>query len=116
MSNFQIMIANGGMIPCGVHCENVGLQLGYYHLKTHMFSIDMGGCDIVLGVEWLYTLGPVTMDFNELYITFTHKYHTGILKEIWDGSPEIISSHRMEKLLNKCHLGVVAQFKSIQVL
>lgn len=29
--------------------ENVRLQLDNYHLKTHMISIDMGCCDIVLG-------------------------------------------------------------------
>jgi hypothetical protein len=71
ISNFQIMIANGGMMKCGGRCENVKLQMGEYHLKTHMFSIEMGGCDIVLGVEWLHTLGPVTMDFKELYMCFT---------------------------------------------
>ena len=46
------MIANGGAKKCGVHCENyLWLQMGDNSLKTHMFSIDMGGCDIVLGVE-----------------------------------------------------------------
>jgi hypothetical protein len=35
-----------------------------------MFSIDMGGCDIVLGVERLRTLGPITMDFKELTMQF----------------------------------------------
>jgi hypothetical protein len=49
VNNFQIMIANVGSIKCGGHCENVHLQIGDYHLKSHMFSIDMGGCDIVLG-------------------------------------------------------------------
>jgi hypothetical protein len=35
-----------------------------------MFSIDMGGCDIVLGVEWLRTMGPILMDFKELTMQF----------------------------------------------
>jgi len=48
----------------GGNCENVRLQIGQYHLKPHMFSIDMGGCDIVLGVEWLHTLGPILMDLR----------------------------------------------------
>ena len=52
------------------------LQLGDYHLKTHMLAIDMGGCDIVLGAEWLHMLGPVTMDFKVLYLNFTKGYHT----------------------------------------
>jgi hypothetical protein len=63
VNNFQIMIANGGSMKCGGHCENVCLQIGDYHLKSHMFSIDMDGCDIVLGADWLRTLGPILMDF-----------------------------------------------------
>jgi hypothetical protein len=35
-------------------------------MTSLMFSIDMGGCDIVLGIEWLSTLGPILIDFKEL--------------------------------------------------
>jgi hypothetical protein len=70
INNFQIMIANGGSMKCGGHCENVRLQIGDYHLKSHMFAINMGGCDIVLGVDWLRTLGPILVDFKELTMQF----------------------------------------------
>ena len=63
VNNFQVFIANGGIMKCDGRCENVKLKMGDYHPKTHMFSIEMGGCDIVLGAEWLRTLGPITMDF-----------------------------------------------------
>jgi len=63
VNNFQIMIVNGVPMKYGNECENVKLQMGDYSLKTRMFAIGMGGCDIVLGVEWLRTLGPMTMDF-----------------------------------------------------
>jgi hypothetical protein len=64
INNFQIMIANGGSMKCGGRFENVCLQIGDYHLKSHMLSIDVGGCDIVLGADWLRTLGPILMDFK----------------------------------------------------
>jgi hypothetical protein len=115
VSNFQILITNGGTMKCGGRCENVKLQMGDYHMKTHMFSISMGGCDIVLGVEWIHTLGPITMDYQELYMSFTQDSHPYTLQGLQVGSPEIISSHGMEKLLNKGHHGVIAQFNSIQV-
>jgi hypothetical protein len=70
INNFQIMIVNGGSMKCGGRCENVCLQIGEYHMKSHMFSIDMGGCDIVLGEKWLRTLGPILMDFKELTMQF----------------------------------------------
>jgi hypothetical protein len=60
------MIANGGSMKYEGHCENVHLQIGQYNMKSHMFTIDMGGCDIVLGVEWLRTLIPILMYFKEL--------------------------------------------------
>jgi hypothetical protein len=40
-----------------------------------MFSIDMGGCDIVLGVEWLRTLGPILTDFKEITMQFNQEGH-----------------------------------------
>ena len=63
VSYFQVLIVDGGTMKCEGRYENIKLHMGYYHLKTHMFAINMGGCDIVLGVEWLRTLGPITMDF-----------------------------------------------------
>jgi hypothetical protein len=76
ISNFQILIANGGTMKCGGRCENVKLQMGDYNLKTHMFSIFMDRCDIVLGVEWIFTLVPISMDYQELYMSFTQDAHT----------------------------------------
>jgi hypothetical protein len=63
VNNFQIMIANGGSMKCGGCYENVHLEIGDYNLKFHMFAIVMGGCDIVLGAEWITTFGPILMDF-----------------------------------------------------
>lgn len=79
VNNFQVLIANGGMMKCGGHCENVKLEMGDYHLKTHMFSIDMKGCDIVLGVEWIHILGMITMDFKEIYMIFFKESPTHLL-------------------------------------
>jgi hypothetical protein len=70
VNNFQIMIANRGSMKCGGSCENVCLQIGDYHLKSHMFSINMCSCDIVLGAYWLSNLGPILMDFKELTMQF----------------------------------------------
>jgi hypothetical protein len=116
VNNFQIMIANGGSMKCGGHCENVPLQIGHYQLKSHMFSIDMGGCDIVLGVEWLHTLGPILMDFKEITMQFQHEGQRYQFQGLTIGSPEIISSHRMENLFKKCHSGIISQLHSIQAI
>jgi hypothetical protein len=116
VNNFQIMITNGGSMKCGERCENVCLQIGDYHLKSHMFAIDMGGCDIVLGVEWLRTLGPILMDFQNLTMQLDQGGHKYKFQGITTGSPEVINSHRMEKLFKKNHSGVITQLHAIQAI
>jgi hypothetical protein len=113
VNNFQIMIANGGSMKCGGHYENVCLQIGDYHLKSHMFAIDMGVCDNVLGAYWLRTLGPIFMDFKALTMQFDQEGHQYKFQGITASSPKVISSHRMENLLKKGHSGVIAQLHAI---
>eukprot|EP00253_Pinus_taeda_P036388 PITA_36388 len=113
VSSFQVQIADGGIMKCEGRCENVKLQMWDYQLKTHMFAIHMGGCDIVLRAEWLHTLGPIAMDFQELYMSFKQNNSTHTLRGLQAGAPSIISSHGMEKLLKKGHHGVIAQFNAI---
>jgi hypothetical protein len=91
------------MMKCGSKCENAKLQMEEYQFKSHMFAIEMGGRDVVLGVEYLQALGPITMDFKELYMSFTKEGHQDTLKGLKSGSSEILSSHCMEKLLKKEH-------------
>jgi len=118
MNNFQIMIANGVSMKCGGHCENVCLKIGDYSLKSHMFFNEMVGCDIVLSVEWLHTFGPITMDFQELHISFQQVGHRYTLHGITSYFLDIFTSHHMEKLLKKYHYGnnthihVIKSFKT----
>jgi hypothetical protein len=69
-------------MKCGGRCKNVKFQLGNYHLKTHMFVVDINGCDTLLGIEWLRILGLVTMDFKESYMRFIKDSETHTLEAI----------------------------------
>jgi hypothetical protein len=79
-----------------------------------MFSIGMGGCDIVLGADWLRNLGPILMDFKDLTMKFDQEGHQYKFQGITVGSPEVISSHCIEKMLKKGHSGVIVQLHAIQ--
>jgi hypothetical protein len=58
-----------------------------------MFDIDMGSYDVVLGVEWLRTLGPITMYFHKLTMQFQQEGQQHQFQGIIAGSLEIDSSH-----------------------
>jgi hypothetical protein len=101
INNFQIIISISRSMKCGESCENVCLQIDQYHMKYYMFSIDMSGCDIVLGVEWLRNLDPILMDFKEIIMQFHKEGKQYKFQGITTGSLEIISSHHMEKAHKK---------------
>ena len=60
------MIANGGTINCSGKFRKVTLTMGEYVLNSPMLSIPMRGVDVVLGVQWLQSLGMVYFNFQEL--------------------------------------------------
>ena len=53
------------------------------------------------------------MDFKALTMQFDQEGHQYKFQGIIASSPEVISSHRMEKLLKKGHSGVIAQLHAI---
>jgi hypothetical protein len=59
-------------------------------------------------------LGPILMDFKELTMKFDQEGQQYKFQGITVGSPMIISSHRMEKLLKKGHSSVISQLHAIQ--
>ena len=44
--------------------------MGEYVFNSPMLSIPMGGVDVVLGVQWLQSLGTVAFNFQELFMKF----------------------------------------------
>lgn len=94
-------------MKCEVLYENIKLQMRDYHFKTHMLAINMGGYDIVLGVEWIRTLGSITIDFQEIYMSFRKNYHIHTLYGLQVGAPSIISLYQMEISLRKGYHGVI---------
>ena len=75
--------------------------MGEYVFNSSMLSIPMGGVDVVLGVQWLQSLGTVDFNFQELFLKFFLEGKEVELRGI-EGKPgRIISSNVMTKLLKK---------------
>src|SRR5580765_7770630 len=60
----QVMVANGGTINFSGKFHNINLTMGGYVLNIPMLSIPMGGSDVVLGVQWLQSLGTIAFNFQ----------------------------------------------------
>ena len=78
-----------------------------------MFSIPLGGCSVILGTQWLCTLGPILWDFAELWMHFLANGKKNTFNGLQPGSLSIISSHCMEMILKNNSHGVITQLHLI---
>eukprot|EP00253_Pinus_taeda_P026304 PITA_26304 len=111
----QVMFANGGTKKSSGKCHNIKLSMGEYVLTSPMLSIPMGGADVVLGLQWLQSLGTIDLIFKNFSLKFFVEGKEVELRGIAGKSGKIISSNDMTKLLKKEQRGVIAQLCSLDV-
>ena len=70
---FQVMVAYGKTINCSGKCHSIMLTMGEYLLDSPMIAIQMGGDNVVLGVQCLQSLGTLTFNFQELFLKIFSK-------------------------------------------
>jgi len=97
----QAMVTNGGTINFSRKCHNINLSMGEYVLNSIMVSIPMGGADVVLGFQWLQSLGMITFNFQQLFLKFFWEGKEVKLGGIAGKPGKIISSNGMKNLLKR---------------
>ena len=65
------MIANGGTINYSGKCNKINLTIEEYVMNSPMITIPMDVADVVLGIQWLQSLGIVAFNFQELFMKFS---------------------------------------------
>jgi hypothetical protein len=74
-AGLSVGVPNGDRVPCAGICRNVAIFIGHEEFAVDLFVIQLGGFDIVLGCEWLRTLGPILWDLNVLSMAFWRHDH-----------------------------------------
>lgn len=68
--HLSVKIANREVIHNNGFCDGVRVKLQGYQFLTSFYVLALGGCDIVLGVKWLETLGSIILDFSKMSMEF----------------------------------------------
>ena len=69
-ANFQVSISRNKTTPCGGTCHKVELAIKDCTLRFPMYAIAIRGVDIILGAQWLETLGTVRLSLGGQFIRF----------------------------------------------
>jgi hypothetical protein len=112
---FQVMITDGRTINCSGKFNKINLTMGEYVMNSPMIAIPMGGAHVVLGIQWLQSLGTMDFNFQELFMKCSLEEKEIELRGITGKPGKVISSNDMTKLLKKGHQSVIAQLCSLYV-
>lgn len=69
---FSVVVGNGDSITCSGFCADVPVNLAKQMFHIPFFIIPIHGADLVLGVQWLQTLGSFLSDYTIPSIQFTY--------------------------------------------
>ena len=70
MPPLQVVVANGQQLVCTSVCHNFAWSLLGEVFTTDVMLIPLGSCEMVLGVQWLTSLGPILWDLEKLRMEF----------------------------------------------
>ena len=73
--NMKVTVANGERVSCPGVYRAVSFSITGEPFSTDFFALPLAGYDVVLGTEWLASLGPILWDFSALTMSFWHRDH-----------------------------------------
>ena len=82
---YYVEVGDGRKIPCEGVCPKLKLVMQGLEIHEDFFVFELGGVNIVLGMEWLSSLGEIRANFKELMI----KIPLGSSYHVLKGEPEL---------------------------
>lgn len=64
------MVVNDDRVHSLGVCLVTSVTIGSETFSIGCFVLDLGGFDLVLGIQWLWMLGPIVWDFGALAMSF----------------------------------------------
>lgn len=82
----RVAVADGNQIAVCGHIDNFRWEFQGHQFLCDFMVIPLGGHDVVLGVQWLARLGPITWDFEKLEMRFKWGQQKVLLNGLQPGS------------------------------
>jgi hypothetical protein len=91
--DITVTIANGDRVPASGVFRSANFIIGSEQFAVDFFVLPLGGYDMVLGTDWLATLGPILWDFGRHILSFwRHGHRVRWLGVTSSGGPQLRAS------------------------
>lgn len=100
MIPLRVMVGNGSVLDCRQVCSATNLLIQGHSFTVTLRVLPLSGADIVLGVEWLRTLGPIIIDYTSFTMHFTHLGQPVTLHADVQFNTDPISAHQVKRMIH----------------
>ncbi|XP_019431364.1 PREDICTED: uncharacterized protein LOC109338552 [Lupinus angustifolius] len=103
-----VTVAYGTKVPISSVVRNFSWTLQQSTFTSDVMLLPLGCCDIVLGIEWLITLGDITWNFNKLTMEFCLQGRRHVLRGATQFECKSVKAQQLEKaMLMGVHLSMI---------
>nr|KAJ0193529.1 hypothetical protein LSAT_V11C800408980 [Lactuca sativa] len=90
----NIKLGDGHVVRVTEKCVNLHILMGGCSFAVNLLVFDTGNPDIILGMEWLKTLGEVTHNWDKSWMRFSYQGMMVQLQGLIPGQPSQASLHK----------------------
>lgn len=93
----RVAVADGSKLAVSGRVSNLQWNFQHNSFIADFMVIPLGGCDMVLGVQWLEQWGPITWDFQQLTMKFKREDKYVLLHGLKDGSVHALKAQKINQ-------------------
>ncbi|XP_026451448.1 uncharacterized protein LOC113351725 [Papaver somniferum] len=109
-----VNVANGEKTVGSGMCSNLSWTMQGHQFTEDFFLLPLGGCDMILGVDWLRKLGDVVFNLSTLTVDLSYKGHNILLQGPHPYTSLFqMSSAAVSKFLCNTTHGLIGHFFSV---
>jgi hypothetical protein len=107
---FHVAIADGNTVECLDRVPDLEIKLVNYTVRDTFYVIDLSDTDVVLGAQWMITLGKTTNNYQTLEMGFRDSDEKRVvLRGMSTRAPRTVSAMRMERIFRHGEVAYAAE-------
>ncbi|TYK02775.1 Transposon Ty3-I Gag-Pol polyprotein [Cucumis melo var. makuwa] len=71
IAHYGVILGSGAAVQGKGICEKLEIRMKNWIVKEDFLPLELSGVDIILGMQWLHSLGVTTVDWKNLLLTFS---------------------------------------------